>query len=336
MRKNDLFFKKISIIASVAAMSVSSLFVSGCLSDDVKVSQDVYTYDADSGPETGSNLTELAACIGDTNTVLDILLKNTYDETAQKFILYISGIDVWGWKDTTSRSDVNLLLAVDRTNGKIQMVNTPRDSFVYLPNSGEMKDKLTHAGLYGVDSSKGALENLYGIKIDYYLKLNFSGFEKFVDTIGGIDVYSEQDFIVNPIKHYVNGINHLTGLESLAFVRERKSFSDGDYQRGRHQMEMAKAVIRALSSDKTLAKLDDYLDELKDFYNTDMPDELIKSIARTEMIKQRDWEFETFTTKGTGGSEITFSMPSQSVYVTVLNESDVKEAGELLNNTVAR
>ena len=82
--------------------------------------------------------------------------------------------------------------------------------------------------------------------------------------------------------------------------------------------------------------MDDYLDELKDFYNTDMPDELIKSIARTEMIKQRDWEFETFTTKGTGGSEITFSMPSQSVYVTVLNESDVKEAGELLNNTVAR
>lgn len=335
MKKKRLFLKSIPVIATITLTSISAVFAGGCAPDD-KTGQNEAYIDNFSEVEIGSNLSELSACIGDTDTVLDILLKNIKDDSMQKFILYISGIDVWGGTDTVSRSDVNLLLAINRTNGKIQIVNTPRDSYVFLPDSGEMKDKLTHAGLYGVECSKGTLEKLYGINIDYYIRLNFSGFEKFIDSMGGIDVYSEQDFTVEPIKHYVKGMNHLTGLESLAFVRERKSFKDGDYQRGRHQMEMAKAVIRELSSVKTLTKLKEYLTEVDDFYRTDIPDDLIKSIAQTELVKQTDWDFETYTTYGIGSSERTYSMPSQSVYVTLLDESDIKEASELLNKTVDR
>ena len=335
MKKKRSFFKKIPVIVTIAITGLSAVFAGGCTTDDKSVQNEVYI-DNISKIEIGSNLPELSACIGDTDTVLDILLENIKDDYTQKFILYISGIDVWGGTDTVSRSDVNLLLAVNRTDGKIQIVNTPRDSYVFLPDSGVMRDKLTHAGLYGVECSKGTLEKLYGIKIDYYLRLNFLGFEKFIDSMGGIDVYSEQDFTVDPIKHYKKGMNHLTGLESLAFVRERKSFKDGDYQRGRHQMEMVKAVIRELSSVKALTKLKEYLTEVDDYYRTDIPNDLIKSIAQTELVKQTDWDFETYTTYGTGSSERTYSMPSQSVYVTLLDESDIKEASEMLNKTIDR
>lgn len=118
------------------------------------------------------------------------------------FVLYFSGIDVWGWTDTKSRSDVNIIAVVNTNTRHIQLVNTPRDYYVELPISNGAKDKLTHAGLYGVENSMGALEMLYGIDIDYYLRMNFSGFEKIIDTMGGIDVYSEYEFTVDPIKHY--------------------------------------------------------------------------------------------------------------------------------------
>ena len=323
-----MFKKYIKRIAAVAAAALCFAGAAGCIGGNENTEEESVSVE--------SHLPELAASIGDSDRVIDILLSEIKDDNAQRFILYISGIDVWGSPDIVSRSDVNLLLAVDRMAGKIQVVNTPRDSYVLLPNSGDMKDKLTHAGLYGIESSEGALENLYGIDIDYYLKLNFSGFEKFIDSLGGIDVNSEADFTVEPIKHYTKGINHLTGLESLAFVRERKSFSDGDYQRGRHQMEMARAVVKALTSSKTLSRFDDFLKEMDDFYRTDMPVKLIKTMAKTELVKHRDWDIDVYTTSGTGDYQPTFSISSQNLYVTVLDEAQVKEAGDLLNKCVGR
>lgn len=325
--------KKISkkIITFVGCVLAGAFFAGGCFSDG-----DTANTGFSNTPQIESDMPIAAAQLGNTNTVLNILLDNIKDDTSQKFILYISGIDVWGGQDIVSRSDVNLLVSVNRETGEIKIVNTPRDSYVLLPDSGDMRDKLTHAGLYGIESSEGALENLYGIDIDYYLKLNFSGFEKIIDTLGGIDVMSEQEFTVEPIKDYVKGINHLTGIESLAFVRERKSFSDGDNQRGRHQMEMAKAVIKALSSAQTLTKFSDFLKETDTYYLTDMPQDLIISMANTELIRQRSWDIETYAVKGSGDYKPTYSIQSKNLYVTVLDDDNVKEAGELLNNNIDR
>ena len=183
------------------------------------------------------------------------------DGTPDTFLLYLSGIDVWGATETQSRSDVNILMAVNRKTHKVQLVNTPRDYYVTLPISNGSRDKLTHAGIYGVEVSEGALENLYGVDVDYYLRLNFSGFEAIIDAVGGIDVYSEYDFTVEPIKHYTEGMNHLTGLESLAFVRERKSFNAGDVQRGKNQMEMVKALVSKFTSEDILKSYDTWMDE---------------------------------------------------------------------------
>lgn len=246
------------------------------------------------------------------------------------FILYFSGIDVWGWTDTKSRSDVNIIAAVNTNTRHIQLINTPRDYYVTMPISNGAKDKLTHAGLYGVENSMGALENLYGIHIDYYIRMNFSGFEAIIDTMGGVDVYSEYDFTVEPIKHYVQGYNHLTGLEALAFVRERHAFAAGDNQRGRNQMALVQAMIKKVCSYEVLTNYETLLEQLTDMYRTNIPDEMIASLIINQLLDNTEWTVDVYSVTGTGGSETTYSAPKNKAYVMIPNMNDVATATSLI------
>ncbi len=246
------------------------------------------------------------------------------------FIFYFSGIDVWGWTDTQSRSDVNIIAAVNTNTRHIQLINTPRDYYVEMPISNGMKDKLTHAGIYGIDNSMGTLNMLYGIQIDYYLRMNFSGFEKIIDTLGGVDVYSEYDFTVDPIKHYTQGYNHLTGLEALAFVRERHAFANGDNQRGRNQMAMIQAMIKKVCSPEFLLNYSTIKEELVDMYRTNMPDEMLLQLITNQLVDDTEWTVDTYSVTGSGGSEVTYSTPGSAAYVMIPNESDIAEAKRLM------
>ena len=95
-------------------------------------------------------------------------------DVEEPFNVYISGIDVSGPVATNSRSDVNIIMTVNPNTKKILLTTTPRDYYVQIPDiSGEQRDKLTHAGIYGVDASMKTLEQLYGIDISYYARVNF-------------------------------------------------------------------------------------------------------------------------------------------------------------------
>jgi LCP family protein required for cell wall assembly len=247
------------------------------------------------------------------------------------FVVYFSGIDVWGWTDIQSRSDVNIIAAVNTNTRHIQLINTPRDYYVELPISNGAKDKLTHAGLYGVETSMGALEMLYGIDIDYYIRMNFSGFEAIIDAMGGVDVYSEYDFTVDPIKHYVEGYNHLTGLEALAFVRERHAFASGDNQRGRNQMALVQAMVKKVCSVDFLMNYEEIMTEITDMYRTNMETELIAALILNQVLDDSEWTVDTFSVTGTGGKEATYSAPNSVGYVMYPNADDVAEATELIN-----
>ena len=104
-----------------------------------------------------------------------------FEELKKPFIMYLSGIDVYGELSQTSRSDVNIIAVINPETEQILLVNTPRDYFIPLSISNGVRDKLTHAGLYGVDVSIETLEMLYDIDIDYYMRVNFSGLKKIVD-----------------------------------------------------------------------------------------------------------------------------------------------------------
>lgn len=248
------------------------------------------------------------------------------ERNLDQFVVYISGIDVWGHVSKNSRSDVNILAVVNTETKQVQLINTPRDYFIELPNSNGAKDKLTHAALYGVDNSMGALENLYGIEIDYFIRMNFSGFEAIIDSLGGVDVYSEYDFTVEPIKHYVKGMNHLTGLEALAFARERHAFADGDHQRGRNQMALITAMLNKLMSPELLYNYSEVLTALEDTFQTNMTPEEIYELVKMELVSPGGWTFDTYAVRGSGSKSTTYTMPKTTTYVMLPNEADVAEA----------
>ena len=166
----------------------------------------------------------------------------------EPFNIYISGIDVSGPITTNSRSDVNIIMTVNPNTHKILLSTTPRDYYVTIPGiSGEQRDKLTHAGIYGVDVSMATLENLYGIDITYYARVNFTSLIKIVDALGGVDVNSEYSFEAGGYQ-FTEGTNHLNGEQALAFSRERHSFASGDNQRGKNQEAVLTAILQKAMS----------------------------------------------------------------------------------------
>lgn len=329
--------KRMFSLALCITLIFSMTLLSGCQKTAVVNSS------SDSSDSDSSTISSDASTTQTISLVEDVSTEASLEEVEESekpveldnFIMYFSGIDVWGWTDITSRSDVNIIAAVNTKTRHILLVNTPRDYYVEMPNTNGAKDKLTHAGIYGPENSMGALENLYGIDIDYFLRLNFSGFEATIDAMGGLDVYSEYDFTVEPIKHYTEGYNHLTGLETLAFVRERHAFASGDRQRGRNQMAVIKAMVKKICSLDFLLNHEEILTNLTDMYRTSMPDELVLNLIFNQLQDDSEWTVDTMSVSGSDGSEATYTAPGSKHYVMIPNLDDVAKAKETMMSVLA-
>ena len=250
-------------------------------------------------------------------------------------IIYISGIDSYGEVSVTSRSDVNILAVVNLETRDVLLVTTPRDYYVTYEITNGSYDKLTHAGLYGIDQSEDAIETLYGINIDYYVRMNFSGFEDIIDALGGITVYSEYSFSSAISDYsYTEGYNDLDGEAALYFARERKAFSDGDFQRGRNQMAVIEAMIDKLASLQTLTNFQEIMNAISDSFETDMPTSLINSLIQYQLTNGGSWDVESYQVTGTTGSAITYSAPGQYLSVVFRDDDVINEAIELINQTL--
>ena len=248
------------------------------------------------------------------------------------FVMYLSGIDTYGNVGKRSRSDVNILAIVNTETKKVLLLSTPRDAYVeYLATQGA-KDKLTHAGIYGVEASMDALERLYDVGIDYYVKINFTGFIEVVDALGGIEVHSDYDFSVVTLKDYKKGYNKLNGIEALAFARERYSFPEGDYQRAKNQMEVIKAVVKKCASSSMLANYGSVMDALAGSFETNMPNAQIAALVRMQLSDHAQWEIISYTTEGTNMQAQTYSMPGQELDVIQLSEESIAMAQQLIEN----
>lgn len=253
-------------------------------------------------------------------------LSDANEEMPESFVMYISGIDNYGGVTERSRSDVNIMAVINRDTHKILLVSTPRDYYVPLSISGGAKDKLTHAGIYGVDVSMETLEMLYGVNIDYFFRLNFSGFIDMIDALGGIDVYSEKEFTVDPIATYHVGYNHLDGLEALAFARERYSFSEGDFQRGRNQMAVIQAVVEKCTSRALLNNYSDVMKSMEGCFQTSLTEGDIKELVKEQLENPSGWDITSIDVTGTGSRQITYSMPGRSASVVIPDMDSVEAA----------
>lgn len=244
-------------------------------------------------------------------------------------VFYLSGIDTRGSKKNVSRSDVNILVLANTQTKQILMVNTPRDSYVPLSVSGGAKDKLTHAGLYGVDCSMDTLSMLYDVDIDYYFRVNFSGFEKIIDALGGIDVYSDFNFTHEGYSFH-KGKNHLNGAAALHFARDRYSFPNGDRQRGEHQMKVISAVFEKIKSPSVISKYAGLMDSLSGAFDTNMPYEKVAELVQMQLSDGAQWNIVTYNVDGTGAKKTTYSIPDLKSYVLVPDENTVNQAKDLM------
>lgn len=251
-------------------------------------------------------------------------------ETDPILNILISGSDT---RDSTidqrGRSDVNIIASVNTETKQILLISTPRDYYVPLDvGVPDAYDKLTHAGIYGMDVLTGTLENLYKIDIDYYFRINFTGFVDVVDALGGIDVYSAYDFTAEN-HHYVQGMNSLDGEEALNFARERYAFSEGDRQRGSNQMEVLKAVFRKAMSPSILTQYLSILKSVEGCVDTNIPYDVISALVRQQLETGDSWTFESFSVNGSDAYSTTYSM-NQNSYVMIPDEETVSQAQDKL------
>ena len=256
------------------------------------------------------------------------------DITKTPFNVYLSGIDVYGSIKTTSRSDVNVIVTVNPNTKQILLTSTPRDYYVPLTVSNGIPDKLTHAGIHGVDCSIGTLENLYGIDIDSYVRVNFTSVRKIVDLLGGVKVYSDYDFTSDWGPSFKKGYNQVNGKQALAFCRERHHFANGDYQRGRDHQHMIEAILNKAMSPDILPNYADLLKTASKNFQTNMSTKEITALAKMQLNDMSQWTIKYANAAGQGASKTTYSYQSRKLYVCVPDYNSVAKITKRINKVL--
>lgn len=248
--------------------------------------------------------------------------KHPVDVTKDPFTIYFSGNDAFGNIQETGRTDSNMLVTVNPKSHRILMTSIPRDYYVPVACAEDaadgcpdgQKDKLTHTGLYGVQTTISTIEDFMDIDINYYVRVNFSSLTNIVDAIGGVDVNVGQGLAVDQfytdgtVGGVVEGENHLDGQKALAYARERYAYEDGDMQREKNQEQVLKAIIKKVKSSSMLLNYTSLIDAIGSAIETNMPSSSITNFVKFQLASNSDWKFESYPMIGDTGMEFSPSL----------------------------
>lgn len=251
----------------------------------------------------------------------------------EPFNIYISGIDTYGSIESVSRSDVNIVATINPKTHQVLLTSIPRDYYVDLADTGS-KDKLTHAGIYGIDKSIKTIENLLDTEINYYVKVNFSSVQNIIDALGGVDVYSEYSFTGYEGTIFQKGFNKVNGSQALDFARTRKTVPGGDRTRGQNQQALISAMIEKACSKEILTKYTSLLSSLEGSFQTNMKTEEITKIIKNQINDMAKWNITSQNLDGYDGSGYTYSYSWELLYVMVPDEDSVAQAKERIKNVL--
>ncbi len=274
------------------------------------------------------------------NLKLNDSLAKEVDIIKSPFNIYISGIDTYGRVTSVSRSDVNMVVSIHPESHKMLFTSIPRDYYVPLHGiNTTYKDKLTHAGIHGVDTSLHTIEDLLDIDINYYAKVNFTSLIAIVDELGGIEVNTDEAFRAYYVEDtgvvnysFKKGTNKLNGKQALAYSRERKSLPGGDVDRVKHQQQVLEAIIHKVLSKSILTKYSDILKALEDKVVTNMGTKNITKFVKEQLKNMSTWEIDTNTLSGEGAMEYTYSYKNAKSYVMIPDTDSVNEAKMKIKN----
>lgn len=258
--------------------------------------------------------------------------KSTVINSNEPFNVLISGIDTAGDINSVSRSDVNIVMTVNPKNHEVLLTNIQRDMQVQLHGTTGIKDKLTHAGIYGIDMSRQTIEDFLDTKIPYYIRVNFDSLVKVVDSIGGVDIDNDVAF-KGYTRNFEVGKLHLNGKEALEYARERKKMPSGDYTRGLHQEKIMEAIIsKVTTSKKILNNYSKFTSVLDEFIQTNIPSSTVKFYVREQLDTMPKWNVISRAVESSGSALIeTYSMPGMNLYVAFPNQKSVKTSSRIIN-----
>lgn len=178
------------------------------------------------------------------------------------------------------RSDVMMLVHVSEDKDAVYVMSFPRDLYVDIPGHG--KDRINAALAFGgVSLAVTTVENYVGVPIDHVALVDFDGIQGLVDTLGGVEVQVPTNFTADG-HTFTKGMQQMNGEQALVFVRQRKQFADGDFQRNRNQQALLKGIADKLISRDTLTdpgKLADTVESISPFLTTDA------GLSSTEMVQ---------------------------------------------------
>lgn len=254
------------------------------------------------------------------------------DITQHAFNVLITGSDSRVGIEENARSDVNMVVTINPTTNTILLTSIPRDYYVTTVcdaadgcANGSL-DKITHTGVTGVNTTKKTIESLFGIEINYTVKVGFETVTQIVDALGGVDVYVEPGYAVTTNNFSVTeGVNHLNGKQALAYARERYSYMEGDRQRTKNQQQVVMGIIDKMTSGSVLANYADLMDALGDTFQTNMSASEIQVLIQYQMDKMPSWKVEQYMVDGTGDTLMCAAL-GQAAYVMVPDQTTVELA----------
>ncbi len=262
--------------------------------------------------------------------------------TKEPFVIYLSGLDTRGIRPVADNglSDVNQIVVVNPKAKKILLVNTPRDTYVPLSGDPTKMDKLTHAGVYGINCSIETLEHLYDVEINHYVKVNFNSVVKIIDALGGITVHSEYNFssgasFTGATYTFVKGPNYMTGDKALAFARQRYNLPGGDMQRGVHQQAIIRAVLEKMMSSAIVSNFSDVLNAVTEYTTTTISSEDINALIQMQLYDMATWDIQSYAMFGTGLMGTLYAFGTQDKYdVLSAPPEQVAEIKSLIQETM--
>jgi LCP family protein required for cell wall assembly len=293
--------------------------------DAIVISKDFYEYINEEDTNLVLNLRKISEfdVVISSAEIKKQAVESTID-TNNSFIVYLIGVDA-----SNTLNDVNILIVVNPDTHKILLVHVPRDYYVQIDGTTGLKEKLTHAGFYDLNTQINTMSNIFNLEMNAYVKVGYKAVTTIVDDIGGVDVYSDTNFVTShsPRKHIVVGTNHLNGKEALAYAQERYAYASGDRHRGKNQEDVIAAIIKKISTNKSLLlKYDDLLNDLSPYLMTNINLEDAQTMIKKQINDMPTWSVESISVNGSNSENYTASYPRQWTYVMIPDQNTIDDA----------
>ena len=268
---------------------------------------------------------------------------NGSSSTKKPFSILLMGVDSEKdglKKNAYANGDGLILLTFNPETLNVTMMSIPRDSYVPISCRNNTKNKLTHAGWFGIDCMIETIGNVFDVDIDYYVKVNFKGLVGIVDAVGGVSVDVPKKLCTDDSnrqgKICINkGIQTLNGEQALVLARNRYDLALGDIDRGYNQQLLLRGMMQKLTTInnvntvlEVLETVSNNLDtnlttnEILSFYN------ILKDVLAAKKYQNNDFLNIIQIKVGGTNKKIYFKSTKSELWCYLLDNDDIKSASK--------